>query len=171
MDIKFILYFLVPAVLIVLISILGVVLLVYSARKKKKAGLIEIGDWATIGGKILSVSLDPHQPDPKHAGEDFEPHVEYAYVVNNIEYQGKKVFPGESSGYTEAAAKEILNQYPINGYVAVRYKPQDPADSALQPQSTRMDYITMAGYILTGFGVISCCFTSSMAFIILGAIK
>ena len=171
MDIKFVLYFVVPVVLIVGITALGVVFLSISANRKKKAGLVEIGDWATTGGKILSIRLDPHPADAKHVGNDFEPHVEYAYTVNNIEYQGKKVFPGESNGFTEAAAQEILKQYPLNGYVAVRFNPQDPSDSALQPHSQRMEYLSMAGYVMTGFGVLSCCFTSFMAFIILGAIK
>ena len=171
MDTKFILYFVVPAVLIVGITVMGLVFLSISARRKKKAGLIEIGDWATTGGKILSVRIDPHQAGASHAGEDFEPHVEYAYTVNNIEYQGKKVFPGESDGFSEAAAKKILSQYPLNGYVQVRFNPQDPSDSALQPHSRRTEFLTTAGYVMTGFGVISCCFTSFMAFIILGAIK
>ena len=165
------LYFVIPVVLIVGITGVGIVLLSISANRKKKAGLVEIGEWATIGGKILSVRLDPHQADAKHIGKNFEPHVEYAYVVNNIEYQGKKVFPGESDGFSEAAAREIINQYPTNGYVQVRFNPLDPTDSALQPHSQQIEYLTMAGYILTGFGIISCCFTSSMAFIILGAIK
>lgn len=171
MDTKFVLYFVIPAILIVCITSLGVVFLTISARHKKKSGQIEIGDWATTGGKILSVRLDPHHADAKHIGDDFEPHIEYAYVVNNIEYQGKKVFPGEADGFTEKAAQEILSQYPLNNYVPVRYNPQDPSDSALQAQSRPMDYLTMAGWIFAGFGVIACCFTSFMAFIILGAIR
>jgi hypothetical protein len=176
MDPKFVMYFVVPAVLIVCIAGLGLVFLMISFRRKQKSGQIEIRDWATTGGKVLSVRLDDHhagqiQAKDKPAVDDFEPHVEYAYVVNNVEYRGIKVFPGESAGFTQKAAQEILGKYPLNAYVPVRYNPQDPTDSALEARSRRTDFLTMAGWVLTGFGVVSCCYTSFMAFIILGAIR
>jgi Protein of unknown function (DUF3592) len=171
MDIKFILYFVIPVVLIVIITGVGLIFLRISATRKKKVGHIEIDNWATTGGKILSVSLDPHTSDGPPAGKDFEPHIEYAYTVNNVEYLGKKVLPGKSEGFTEPDAREILSTHPVNSYVQVHFNPLDPSDSALLPHSRRTDFITMAAYSMIGFGIISCCFTSFMAFIILGAIK
>jgi len=171
MNSQFVFYFVVPLIFIAVITFLCVILLGVSFRHRKESGQIDIRDWSTTGGKVLSIRLDPHQPDAKHAGADFEPHVEYAYVVNEIEYLGKKVFPGESGGFTKKAAQEILNQYPLNTYVPVRYNPQSPSDSALHEQSRSMDYLNLAGWVFTGFGVIACCFTSFMAFIILGAVR
>ncbi len=176
MDIKFVLYFVVPIVAIILITVLGLIFLALAARHKKKIGQIEIDDWATTGGKILSVDVNAQQADQipsgsKQTSNVYEPHVEYTYVVNNVEYHGTKVFPDKSEGYTQEAAQKIIAKYPVNGYVPVRFNPQDPSDSALQTQSRRVNYLTMAGWVFTGFGVLSCCFTSFMAFIVLGAIK
>ena len=69
------------------------------------------------------------------------------------------------------AAHEILKKYPVNSYAPVRYNPNDPAESALMSHPEHPDILLMAGYLFTGFGVLVCCFTSAMAFIVLGGIR
>ena len=101
----------------------------------------------------------------------YEPIVDYVYVVKDVEHHGNSVFPGISEKFDEKASQEILNKYPLNTYVPVRYNPDDPSVSALMPHPGHPDYIQMAGYLLTGFGLSVCCFTSFMAFIIVGNIK
>ena len=173
MDKTFTLYFVVPVVLGVVILFAGVVILIITSRRKKQAGEINIDDWETVGGKILSSKIEEHeakQSDSKgtHIDLTYEPIVEYVYVVNEVEYHGNKVFPGVSEKFGQEVAQEILEKYPHNTYVPVQYNPDNPSESALMPQREHPDYLIMAGYLFTSFGVSVCCFTSLMAFILLG---
>ena len=160
MDRTFLLYFVLPVIIGVLVLVLGVILWIVAARRKKKIGEIEIGDWETTGGKILSSRVEKRESQVDHKKG----------TLIDITY-GNSVFPGISEKFDEKASQEILNKYPLNTYVPVRYNPDDPSVSALMPHPGHPDYIQMAGYLLTGFGLSVCCFTSFMAFIIVGNIK
>lgn len=164
MNTIFLFYFVVPLSLGVIITLTGAILLFVNSRKKPKAGEVDIGDWATTGGKVTSARLDERQPN-----DTYEPIIEYVYTVNDAEYHGNKVFPGENAGTKKVAAQEILDKHPVNMYVPVRYNPQNPSESALEAQPHPMNFTATAGWVLTGFGVCTCCFTTFMIFIIFGA--
>ena len=176
MDIKFILYFVVPTVLGVVILLAGGILMLVAYNRKKKAGEIDIADWGTVGGKVISGRLEksPTQlsgKDNKSAEAIYVPVVDYVYTVEGVEHQENKVFPEAGEGLSQSAAQEILDKYPVNAYVAVRYNPKDPTESALMRHPQRPSYTQMAGWLLTGFGLSVCCFTSLMAVIILGRVQ
>jgi hypothetical protein len=172
MDIKYELYFVLPFVLTAAISLVGLLLLSVSYRAKKRSGQIEIENWSIAGGKVLSLHLINSQPDAAAGnGETYDPLVEYVYVVDDAEYRGNRVFPGKSASLTRTAAQEILDKYPLNSFVPVRYNPEDPSESALEAESPRMTRVNTLGWIFTGFGVCACCFTTFMGLIILGGIQ
>jgi len=169
MDIRFVLYFVVPSILATIILVIGAALLGIDVYKRRKAGSVEIGEWSSTGGKILTASLGQHEsPKQDKSGTqtviDYEPVVEYAYTVKGVEYRGNKLFPGESLYFSHDAAQERLDQYPP-AYVPVKYNPNDPSISTLEKQPEGTNYLHVIGLALTLFGVVSCCFTSFMAFI------
>lgn len=164
MDTRILLYFVVPLFLGIVITLTGVVLLFINSRKKPKAGEIDIEDWITTGGKVTSARLGEVQ-----TGDTYEPIIEYVYTVNEAEYRGNHIFPGENASSKKETAQDVLDKHPVNMYVPVRYNPENPSESALEAQPHPMNYIGMAGWVLTGFGVISCCFTTFMTFVIFGA--
>ena len=61
MDTTFVLYFVVPVILGVIILLAGGIFLTIDARRKKKDGQVDIYDWDSTGGKINSVKLDKHE--------------------------------------------------------------------------------------------------------------
>jgi hypothetical protein len=170
MDIKFVMYFVVPFVLATIILVIGVALLWISVYRRRRAGRVEIGEWPLTGGKILAARLAPHESprqdkDRTQTALDYEPVVEYAYTVKGVEYQGNRLFPGESLYFSQGAAQKMLDQYPLNAYVPVQYDPNDPSKSTLEKQPQGTDYLYVGGLSLTIFGVVALCFTSFMAFI------
>lgn len=164
MDARFILYFVVPLSLGIVITLVGVILLFVDSRKKPKAGEINIEDWPTTGGKVTTARLGE-----KQTGDTYEPVIEYVYTVNDAQYHGNKIFPGENPSSKKEAAQEILNKHPVNMFVPVRYNPTNPSESALEVQSQPMNFLVLAGWVLSGFGVLSCCFTAFMTLVIFGA--
>ncbi len=165
MSITFVLYFVVPITLGVLILLAGGVLFLMDARKNKSGTVSGAEEWNETGGKILSARLEEHTvPD---AESTYEPVVEYVYTAGEKEYHGNMVFPGASARMKKDAAQEILNKYPVNAYAPVRYNPQDPSASALEERPYQaVSRLRMAAQVLVAFGVLVCCFTSLMLFII-----
>lgn len=175
MNISYILYFVVPATLGAIIIITGAILLAVDARRKKKAGEVETADWLSTGGKIVSVQLNRHEArkddtSGTHIDINFEPIVEYVYTVDNQEYRSTNVFPGDHIYFSEQAAQEILDEHPVNKYVPVNYDPKDPKNSSIENRPETQNKVHLAGMILTIFGVLVCCFTSFMTFIIVGKV-
>jgi hypothetical protein len=164
MNIRFLLYFVVPLSLGVIITVVGAILLFIDSRKKQKVGRIDIEGWATTGGKVTAVRLDERQ-----LNNYYEPIIEYVYTVKDAEYHGNKVFPGDSRSPQKDVAQEILDKHPLNSYVPVHYNPQNPSESALEEQPHPMNFIALTGWILTGFGFCACCFTALMTLVIFGA--
>jgi hypothetical protein len=163
MDTRFLLYFVLPLSLGMVITLVGAILLLINSRKKPKAGEIDIGEWSTTGGQVRSARLGERQTD-----DTYEPVVEYVYTVNAAQYHGNKIFPGPNAGSKKEAAQGILDKHPVNMYVPVRYNPNDPSESALEAQPHPMNYIALGGWVLTAFGVCTCCFTAFMTFVIFG---
>lgn len=165
MDITFALYFVVPLSLGIVITLTGVILLFVESREKAGAGEVDLADWSTTGGKIISAKLSR-----RHDDDTYEPAIKYVYTVDGKEYHGSKIFPHQRNPRSKKGdAQEIIDRHPENSYVPVRYNPEKPSDSALEELPHPMNYRTLAGWVLLGFGFISCCFTTFMAFVIFGA--
>jgi len=176
MDIRFVLYFVVPVILGAVILVAGAIFLVIDSRRKKQAGDVETGDWETTGGKIIASHLEQHEARKDdqtgtHIDINFEPIIEYVYTVNNQEYRSNKVFPGDHIYFSQKAAQEILNEHPLNMYMPVKYMPDDPSVSSLENRPGGTNYMHVFGLVFTSFGVLVCCFTTFMTFIVMGRYK
>ena len=167
----FLIYFLVlPISLGVGITLMGAVLLWIDSRRRKKYIPIEMTDWETTGGKILSVHLNECPPDEgdkkgTEAAPTYQPVVEFAYNVTSVEYKGNNPFPGDCDNFSREDAQAYLDKYPVNSYVPVRYNPEDPTKSALENQPRHRNRVRMIGLLFAWFGVSVCCFSSLMIFI------
>lgn len=167
----FLTYFLIlPISLGVGIFLMGAILLWIDSRRRKKYIPVEMTDWETTGGKILSVRLDecpPGKGDPKASQTEvtYQPVVEFAYTVKNVEHKGNNLFAGECDNFAREEAQAFLDKYPLNAYVPVRYDPEDPTKSALESQPRHRNRVRMIGLLFTWFGISVCCFSSLMIFI------
>lgn len=167
----FLIYFLIlPVSLGVGITLMGVILLWIDSRRRKKYIPVEMTDWETTGGKILSVHL---RECPSSEGEQnnsnssltYQPVVEFVYTVNGVEHNGNNLFPGDCDNFSKEEAQAFLDKYPVYSYVPVRYNPEEPTKSALENQPRHRNRVRMIGLLFTWFGVSVCCFSSLMIFI------
>ncbi len=176
MDPTFAFYFLLPVIFGVVISVMGVVFLFIDSRRKKESGQIEIEDWDTTGGKIIATRINEVEvPKDNTSGviinHNFEPIIEYVYTVKDAEYHGNRLFPGDHIYFSEPIALRILKDHPLNMYVPVKYNPDNPSESSLEKRPEGTNYIYLIGLIGTSFGVLVCCFTTVMIFLIMGKYK
>jgi hypothetical protein len=144
MDLRFVLYFIVPIVMAFGITLIGAVLLLIDWRKKTNQ--VETGDWLVAGGKVTAV-----QPDS----------VQYSYTAGSAEFTGTTPLPAGTSP----------NMYSANMYVPVRYNPKNPTDSMLDNLPRSANYMNFFGWLFAAFGILACCFTGFMAIIILGSVQ
>jgi len=169
-DIAF--YFLLPFVLTIAICVAGVLLLSIAYRQKEKSGQVAVENWSIAGGKVLFMRLVNHQLEGSPTGGlQVKLLMEYVYTVADIEYRGSKIFAGFDGRLAPGAAQEVIEQYPLNSYIQVRYNPQDPSESAPEVQPGRASPVTIAGWLVTGFGLCACVFTVFVGLIVLGGIQ
>ena len=176
MDTTFVLYFVVPVILGVVILLAGGIFLTIDARRKKKDGQVDIYDWASTGGKINSVKLNKHEAQKEdtkglHIDINYEPFIEYSYTVNDVEYHSNKVFAEEHAYFSQKDAQAILDQHPVNTYVKVKYDPKDPSISAIEQLEENTSNFRIFGLVLTSFGFMVCCFISFIGIIVLLKIR
>jgi hypothetical protein len=165
MSPTFILYFVVPIGAGTLILLVAGALFLLDARKDNPGNAPYAKDWNLAGGKVLSAQRREHGADP---AAKFDAVVEYAYNVDGTEHRGTTVFTAKS----EINAQNILAKYPANFYVPVRYNPKAPEesllwDASLQPVSRTL----LAAQVLVAFGLLVCCFTAFMAFVIVSGMS
>lgn len=167
----FLIYFLIlPVSLGVGITLMGLVLLAIESRRNKKKVEVETHEWEVTGGKVISARLDEcttTRIEKKGAPPEpaFTPVMEFVYTANGKEYTSNNIFPGDSENYTKTAAQEILDRFPVNSYVPVRFDPSDPSNSTLEDLPKPTNRLRMFGLLFTWFGISVCCFSSLMIFI------
>jgi hypothetical protein len=167
----FLIYFLIlPISLGVGIFLIGLVLLAIESRRNKKKVEVETHEWETTGGKVISARLDKCATSPgKNKGAQAEPKftpvMEFVYTANGKEYTSNNIFPGECENYSREAAQEILDNFPVNSYIPIRYDPNDPGISTLEDLPKPSNRLRMFGLLFTWFGISVCCFSSLMIFI------
>jgi hypothetical protein len=173
----FMLAFVLPVILGVVILVTGGLLLALNSRRNNQKGQVETEDWEMAGGKVLASHLGEHESrrtdkHGTHVDITYEPVVEYIYSVDNVEYHGSKVFPNDDSDFGQSEAQAIIDKYPLNSYAPVRYDPQNPSASSLEAHSPHTTHhLLVAGQSLLALGIGVCCFTSFMMFILVGRIR
>ena len=107
--------------------------------------------WPTVEATILDSRVEQTTIWVKYQGTKpyFKPWIEYAYMVDGVEYNGKKVSFTEHSGSVERSwADSIVSLYPKGKTVQAHYKPSDPNLSVLEPGTNTDNFVV----IIAGIG-------------------
>jgi hypothetical protein len=90
----------------------------------------ESGTWPEVPGVVVSAQFSRSSAG-RTSPSTCWPIVRYRYVVAGTGFTGRRVtFLG---GYGCTEARDIVNRYPANAIVTVRYRPGDPTISVLEP--------------------------------------
>ena len=90
--------------------------------------------WLDVPGKVLSTNVE--QRGSMGSGRNsryYVPQIRYSYVVNGRERQGSRLRFGLPSARTRGGAEQMLAAWPVGGAIKVRYDPDDPDQSVLEP--------------------------------------
>lgn len=116
----------------ILVFALGLGLVLYSNKSKKKAG--ESQNWPAAPGTITVSEIRESRStdDDGNVSVYYYPHVEYSYNVGGQPQTGKQVAFGGTQGYaTPNQAEMTVKIYPVNSSVTVYYNPQKPQEACL----------------------------------------
>lgn len=152
--------FLIPLLLGGIFAILGIGLLIFGLRDRKKAKAAEA--WPTISGTIVSSRLDQNTRTERRDGRTYNhttyaPVVEYAYEVGGKTYQGNRIFPGATMSYDLGTAQSIVNRYQPGSTAAVHYDPANPIEAVLEIKAKGGNLFMIIGAVFAILGVIGCC--------------
>ena len=99
--------------------------------------------WPITPGRVVVSEVVP-------AGEQFEAHVEYEYILAGIVRRGR--IP-ESAGSRESA-DSLSSLYPVGREIPVGFDPGDPSLTVLRPHIRWWSLgVTLAGACLMGIGL------------------
>jgi hypothetical protein len=152
--------FLFPFCLGGIFAVVGIGLLVFGLRERKKAKAAET--WPTVNGTIVSSRLDQHTSTERKDGHSYTrtsyaPVVEYTYEIGGKTFQGNRIFPGATMSYDLGTAQNIVNRYQPGSTAAVHYDPTNPMQAVLETQAKGGNLFMIIGGVFAILGVIGCC--------------
>jgi hypothetical protein len=129
---------------------LGGGILLWSARNALLA--ITSHRWPQVEGTILVSDL---QRSRDSDGYMYRAEISYRYTVADEEFVGSGARFGDSFSLSwSAPAVRIVQRYKVNSPVRVRYDPNNPQQSVLEPGMTGMVIIAAAaGAFVLAFGI------------------
>ncbi len=137
---------------------LGVFLIVYSMRSRKKAEASQ--SWPSTVGRITAAevkqSVSRDDDDREHYA--YYPSVEYEYQVAGQTYTGKRIAFGgtvATSNPNQAAAQ--LDRYPVGGEVTVYYNPEKPSEAVLERKAGGFAWGLAVGIVCLVLGACIAC--------------
>ncbi len=129
----------------------GLFLLFYGGRGLMLAH--ESPNWPTQQGQILISTIDTTFSsgggDSVTSSTSYHPVVVYAYTVDAVRYEGKRITFGDHATEENKRAQDIIAEYPTGSIIEVFYKPQSPSTSVLIPG------ISNDTFFVPGFGLVS----------------
>lgn len=94
--------------------------------------------WPAVPGVILESALaEVSIKSGKSRVPGFLARIRYEYVVGKRTFTGKRIFFGYEAQRTPRLAEQLVSRYPRGAGVEIRYNPQNPALSVLEPGHTR----------------------------------
>jgi hypothetical protein len=149
-------------------AVVGIGLVVFGLRERKKAKAAE--SWPTANGSILSARLDQQTRTERSDGRtytrtSYTPIIEYTYTVGGQTYQGSRVFPGASMSYDHGTAQNIVNRYQPGAAVAVHYDPGDPTQAVLETKSKGGNLFLILGGVFAALGIVGFCIGIVLVFV------
>lgn len=152
--------YVIPIILGGIFAVLGIVLLVFGLREKKKAK--ETESWPVVDGKIVVSRMDQQTRTERDDGHThtrtvYTPIVEYTYEIGGKTYHGNRIFPGSTLSYDLGTAQGIINRYQPESTAKIHYDPSDPSNAVLETQSKGGKLFLIIGIIFAVLGIIGCC--------------
>jgi hypothetical protein len=159
--------FLFPLCLGGVFAAVGVALLIFGLRDRKKAKATE--NWPIAKGAIASSRLDQQTRTERNQGRtytrtSYAPVIEYSYEIGGRTYQGNRVFPGSTMSYDLGTAQNIVNRYQPGSSANVHYDPGDPTQAVLETKSTGGNLFMIIGGVFAFLGIVGCCISVVMVF-------
>ena len=100
---------------------------------RRATALVEAAQrWLDAPGKIVSSQVD-RRGGSSGRNQYYVPLVSYTYVVNGRERAGSRLRFGTARTRSRAAAEKLLAPYPAGAEIKVRYDPDNPDQSVLEP--------------------------------------
>jgi hypothetical protein len=101
--------------------------------------------WLTAPGKVVEAGVT-RGGSTRNAY--FSPAIRYSYEVNGKTRQGTRLRFGMVATRGRGGSEKILAPYPVGGAISVRYNPDNPDESVLEP--ARVGRNLLAGAIVCG---------------------
>jgi hypothetical protein len=131
----------------IFIALVGLVggLLCYWGHGRAKARSQAAERWLKAAGTVIEAGVNRHGTSHHPY---YVPAIAYDYVVNGRARRGSRIRFGLLSFRTRSAAEKVLAPYPAGAAIQVRYDPDNPDDSVLEP--TRVGRYLLVWAILCG---------------------
>jgi hypothetical protein len=152
---------------------LGIYLVVFSRRSKKKAE--ESQGWPSTNGTVISseVKRSVNRDEDGHETYAYYPGVEYTYQCAGQTFTGKRLsFGGLVAQKDPSAVQTALQKYPPGGVVTVYYNPENPSEAVLERQAGGLKGSLTIGIICLVLSFcIGCVLLGSLVYNILVPVK
>ena len=102
--------------------------------------------WPVAEGQILNSSVEYHRGSK--GGGTYSAEIRYTFSVDGRMHSGNMVAFGDFGSSNSSHAQKIINRYPKDKIVSVRYLPSDPDVCVLEPG------IQAQAWFLPGFGMV-----------------
>jgi len=135
-------------IFVLVLLVLGIYLVVFSLRSKKKAE--ESQNWPGTPGTVTlaEVKRSVNRDEDGNESYDYFPKVEYTYLVGGETLTGKRLaFGGILAQKNPASVQKTLERYPVGGQVTVYYDPNKPSDAVLERQAGGLKWGLIIGII------------------------
>jgi len=121
----------------IFVALVGLAGALWAARAhfRSRAQVEAARRWLDAPGKVLSTDIQQRGGGSasRRTAYYYFPLIHYSYVVNGRERQGSRLRFGLTSTRSRAGAAQILAPWPVGAAIQVRYDPDDPDQSVLEP--------------------------------------
>lgn len=135
-------------IFVLALLVLGIYLVVFSLRSKKKAE--ESQNWPGTSGTVTlaEVKRSVNRDEDGNESYAYYPSVEYTYPVGGQTLSGKRLaFGGMVAQKNPASVQKNLERYPVGGQVTVYYNPEKPSEAVLERQAGGLKWGLIVGII------------------------
>jgi len=135
-------------IFVLALLVLGIYLVVFSLRSKKKAE--ESQNWPNTPGTVTlaEVKRSVNRDEDGNESYDYFPKVGYTYQVGGETLTGNRLsFGGILAQKNPASVQKILERYPVGGQVTVYFDPNKPSEAVLERQAGGLKWGLIVGII------------------------
>lgn len=143
----------------IFVALIGAVCLYWgwSGHARSAALKAAANRWPVTAGTITAAAVEMQGRGPK--GTYYVPSVTYAYSVNGHGFVGNRIRFGFIGMQSRDAAERVIAAYPVGATGMLRYDPQNPSESVLEPDRVTSNMlITAIGgavLLLMGLGIVA----------------